>query len=1206
MSSDITQTKQFKSFVAFNAEETNIAESDSAEKTRANISQMAQKVIDYLGDTTKKSLDNIPEFIAKLSTINDQFSEHGDGTPFATSLTALNLLLSLRTHLSDGNQKILEHSFFKQLDELLNQDDIEDKLSVARNLYQFQQSCLIPAIQGANSQSELKALQPVLRNCFLLVEKVSSVDPKGKLADLKEAVCQNYNYKSVTLDRRYGTLIAYEKGRAGNLEDPERRTLLVKSLTELIGNFTNGNITEMVSKSDQAALYDAILTIQDELEEHGEAARLEPVRSQLAEAVGAIDSIRSGFPIELRELAASEPEGARKPILEKLVAFEKDILTPALANVSTIEELLALEPLVDQCIALKPKVEELDADKELDASHRVLLDQWNAKHYQKQKVHTFLTSYERGNFPSIEESPSRDKYASAITKHITALSDKISHPTFKTHEKRDLYQALLTIQDELEEYGAGAKLDTAIQTLGDALGLPTGMKSAFPIELADLAETTLEPSQKPHVLNRLVAFENDILMPAMARASSEELEAHKALLVQCHKLQAKLTDVEGKERLSATHEQAIALYEAKKQHVKNAYDFLRTYTPGKIPKLDQAAKREAADKSVNAYLEELIPHLGNPIFSTEDKRAILQGIQTLQKDFGADGKRLDPIIKKYKQAIGVRELPQSPTRKAEEIDRSRVSSIRDMWQNKSSSSTDSIGPVVSERSQKVETPEEKRVRYTGNIKKSLALLDLDNSHLRENIAEIKRQIALVRKLPDSSPTELQQLEQALNLLIRPDELMITREEGRFIELIAAKHKAGDALDYQSLERGTVRDSQSKVLAQLKRDFSELPRLESRASRVLRGLKEETAQNRFERFRDSHTFNPPLSKHFATHYPALLNAFTLYSDKIAVDGLLLKWDEIKVKRDKATKEKFSPLIEEFYSHTDPSQHVPMYTAQLQEVFVNGLDLSKIDNMREEQLVSYLVKEIESLIEVPGKWFEGFYASSYGAQHDWLTANIDRIIRPYNQGDTPDTNLGAGVCYNNSLQVQRAFLEGPVSSSTILLGSNETTRYHQSRYKSQHAEVVKLRKEYAEASEAYKKGTVSLSALKKLHDKLTAANQAYTQLEAELPSVYGLKLHASYTLPSPPAQTSLQDHLANTIEQWSTQGHKQVVLVLRSPTAGHAVNLQFDNTRGVYRLRDDNKGIIEFEDMHTMKREISSYFKAFYSDYNQFIFESYTKA
>ncbi|MCB1074315.1 MAG: hypothetical protein KDK59_02145 [Simkania sp.] len=1214
MSTDITHSKQFIQFIKYNTDENNIAEFENADKIRANISKMAQSVISYLGDKSNPSLENIPEFAEKLSIVNEQFKAHGDGTPFATSLTAINILLGLRQNLSEGNQEIINRPFFKQLDKLLAQEPIENEITVVTNLHLFLENCLIPSVMRAQSKAELNALEPVMKKCFVLGKRLAGVDPEGKLLKLKEESIQKYNSKAIIFDPRYQILIGYDKGTIGSLESEESRIELVKNLTGFFANFPRSNITEVVPKSEQAALYDAILMIQDELEEYGDGARLEPVRNQLGLTVGSFDGIRSGFPVELRQLAEGEIEGSYKPILKKLVAFEKKVLIPALAQVSTSEELFRLEPLVDQCIALKSKIEGIDAKGKLQASHQDLINQWNAKNYQTSRIHRFLVSYKSGDLPGIDKEERRENITSSIQSHIDRICPELNHETFTTVEKRDLYQALLDIQGEFEKYGDGQRLEPVIEKLGKALGIPDGIRDAFPIELAQSYQTPLELSQKQRFLKKLVAFEHRILMPAIVQASTETLEIYKPLLIQCAKLREQLIDVDVEGLSAAPHQEAIALYRAKEQQVKNEYDLLRTYTSGKISDLDKPSGRKAIEGQLSSYLNDLIPHLDHSIFSEEDKRTILKGLLTLQQDFKTDGRHLDPVIQKYRKAIGMHaqapkeSMPHSRSKeKSQEIDTEKVRSTRSMWEKKSSSES-TTGPAAhktKERSE--ETPEAKLIRYTANIKKSIASLDLDSPMLKENIDEIRRQITFIRKLPGSSPSKLEHLEQALNLLINPDEISISKEEYRLITLLGAQHGCPDVKEYQGLERASVRDAQSSILGQLKGDFDSLNRLELKAERSFRGVKERTVQYRFERFRDAHTFTPPLNQNFATHFPAILNAFTIYTQRIATEGLMIKWDQIKSVRDKETGGRFSKLIEKFYSHIDPSKQIPTYTTELQQSFVTDLNLSQIDRMNERELTPYLVEKMESFIEVPGKWLGGFYTSTYGGQHDWLVRNIDRIIRPYNQGDEPNTNLGGGVCYNNSLQVQRSFLDGPVSSKTLLLGSNETTRYHQSRIQSEYEELSKIRENYSTAYKKYEKGDLSEAEITELHKKLVQAEDQYKKVEAALPSAYRLKLHGKYPLSNPPSGTSVQDHLSNTIEEWSAIGHKQIVLVLRKPSGeGHAVNVQFDAEKGSYRLRDDNKGIIEFEDMPTMKRELSAYFRVFYPEFDKFTFESYTRA
>jgi len=372
------------------------------------------------------------------------------------------------------------------LDELLAQEPIENGVTVVTNLHLFLENCLIPSAVRAQSKAELKALVPVMQKCFTLGERLSVIDPEDKLLRLKDEAIQKYNSKTIIFDPRYQKLIGYEKGSVENLESEEARTELVRNLTGFFANFPRSNITEVVPKSEQAALYDAILTLQDEFEEHGDGARLEPIRNQLGQAVGSVDGIRSGFPVELRQLAEGEIKGPHKPILKKLVAFEKNVLTPALAQGSTSEELRRLEPLVDQCIALKSEIERADAKGKLKASHQDLINQWNAKNYQTSRIHHFLVSYERGNLSGIDQEAKREHVALSIQTHIDRVVQNSVTRRLQLQKKGIYIRLFLLFKVSLKNMEMGKDLNLRLRNLERLLGFPMELEMLSPLNLRSL------------------------------------------------------------------------------------------------------------------------------------------------------------------------------------------------------------------------------------------------------------------------------------------------------------------------------------------------------------------------------------------------------------------------------------------------------------------------------------------------------------------------------------------------------------------------------------------------------------------------------------------------------------------------------------------------------------------------------------------------
>lgn len=66
-----------------------------------------------------------------------------------------------------------------------------------------------------------------------------------------------------------------------------------------------------------------------------------------------------------------------------------------------------------------------------------------------------------------------------------------------------------------------------------------------------------------------------------------------------------------------------------------------------------------------------------------------------------------------------------------------------------------------------------------------------------------------------------------------------------------------------------------------------------------------------------------------------------------------------------------------------------------------------------------------------------------------------------------------------------------------------------------------------------------------------------------------------------------------------GKTQFVLALYGPDGGHAINIQFDSSRNVFRFIDDNLGICEFNSIDEFATEFYSYMNIYYKDDKHFI-------
>ncbi|WP_420421713.1 hypothetical protein [Simkania sp.] len=236
--------------------------------------------------------------------------------------------------------------------------------------------------------------------------------------------------------------------------------------------------------NDKVALYQAFLQIQTEFGENG--AELNEVIEALETTLGLHKGIKSSFPLELKELISEPISGELGPIAEKLAAFEQDHLIPAIQNATTSEELLLLEPLLDQYIELKPQVISADADSRLEQSHSKMIGLWNAKIQKTNPKFAQLVTYEKGKLGDLSAPERRLKIATNIEEYIQETIKSFDHPTFKQEEKIALYEAVLKIQSEFQEHGDGKLLEPTAKALRQALSIPE----------PELPKPKLEPKAK--------------------------------------------------------------------------------------------------------------------------------------------------------------------------------------------------------------------------------------------------------------------------------------------------------------------------------------------------------------------------------------------------------------------------------------------------------------------------------------------------------------------------------------------------------------------------------------------------------------------------------------------------------------------------------------------------------------------------------------
>lgn len=213
-------------------------------------------------------------------------------------------------------------------------------------------------------------------------------------------------------------------------------------------------------------------------------------------------------------------------------------------------------------------------------------------------------------------------------------------------------------------------------------------------------------------------------------------------------------------------------------------------------------------------------------------------------------------------------------------------------------------------------------------------------------------------------------------------------------------------------------------------------------------------------------------------------------------------------------------------------------------------------------------LEKLRAAEESFYKGEVTAKYKAiQPDlkWIKEHIDYIKVVYDQGSDLNRNMGTGTCERNSEDRVKLLLKSPYTpSEKISLGSTQVGRFNQA-----------VRDQ--------------IFAIKDSHPE-----EALRKLQASYERV-GLKLHQIYPVPVVDKQDP-QEALCNELERIVMNEHETLFILGLSgkSSVGHAINIQVDLSKPIYRFMDDNIGTIECPDAEKFTETLSSWLRTAYPD------------
>jgi len=889
--------------------------------------------------------------------------------------------------------------------------------------------------------------------------------------------------------------------------------------------------------------------------------------------------IADPFTLELKGLSEEANIENKVEVATKLYNFMEQVLTPALQNAKLHEEVEVLRSFVDQCSELYDKVKSVDSKGKLLESHNTMIHTFNAKLQKFGDLFDNISNYSDGKITELDQSAKREKVVRALTPFVDDFIKYVDTGVYTTEEKCKIYEGLVKIEASFDSVGAKDEISPLIEKLNKKLGIPEGMRSSFPIDLA--ARGPVRPRD-------LYAFQKDVLIPYLGTVqTSKEVEGVTSLAEACGTLAASMSSADTRGLLKAQATEIKGLVQVKKLLTNTLFNRMLTLETSQLGDLSNPDRRETVRSLIAPLVEEAIKAKDHPLFTAEMKQQFFQGVEVAYQAFEEQGHgdSIQPMVRQLREAFGIPEvkkkvvqqqpLPETPQPKQREVS----SSFANAMARFSIQEVEEPSPIIRRSSPVREmTLEERKVKAHAKIQEMIARLDPQCVSFKSDVQDIIREIGFVKKkYPEGTTTDFAQLEKAMQLLLDPSELAVSGGEEKMINKLSSQHGIGSVRlqGYKTTtEARSLREAQVSVIKQLRGETGSLEELNALAGEATNEIRVKTIRARFQSFISVNPLTPPLKGHIVEHFPNLVLMLENFSDTYALTKVNETWEMIRELYDGNTGGEFSRVLAT-YSYMNPDALIPEVLKDAQNAFLKGVDFKAVDRQERIGFKAYMEQIIEREVgSLPVELFERDYKHLFARQHTWLADNLKYIKVTYNQGDETNTNLGEGVCGSNSLNRVGILAHNPGAPIEALkMGSTQKTRLHQTRTK---------------------------------HYFLAAKNREVTY-DYAIEQQTGQSVHFGIKLknkvPVEDKTGNIHKDLINQMFENVKRGETSFMIGMQKPGAGHAVNVQIDEARGIYRLMDDNIGLVEYPDAKTFKNELYKYFRMNYMSYNQFNFYNF---
>jgi hypothetical protein len=442
------------------------------------------------------------------------------------------------------------------------------------------------------------------------------------------------------------------------------------------------------------------------------------------------------------------------------------------------------------------------------------------------------------------------------------------------------------------------------------------------------------------------------------------------------------------------------------------------------------------------------------------------------------------------------------------------------------------------------------------IQTAISKLDLGSKQFSSNVLQIITQLENYAKKFPQNAAEVKGLIFALKTLQDPkgfDEISL---EGKILEKFeTVLKKAGFETSYRRENTKSFADmARRDLLKFLKSPQSPDEFLSNAYIPKIAELRQNALKNRLNSLCRTSSNKTELMisnivniirflKHFEREYEKYVNE--------TIDAIYQRCDE-------KTNGRFSSELMKYYDYCDmrESELVDGEIENFLEQLSRPSLMSKITQFSSEEFNEALQSIYKTHFEICEKNLISTFKDHFREKYNWIVKNNKHIKKPENQGKLKDINCQDGTCYQNTIERERLLIINPeISADKIKVRSSEKGRFIRAQLN---------QKKSFEKEDVEKLGVASIT-------------------RTGIPNIQAI------------------------FEEDALKFSKNGSLILElfdNNGDGHAINVQFNPAKNIYRFIDDNFGICEFDSAEEFKREFSEYMNLFYSDYHTFYVELFS--